>query len=115
MSDVNVTVSLVTLPANAVKAANLAEEHGWTVVSRGIYDPPSVALRFVHADTDVPRVAALWGDGHFTFALARNGFRLGYRDLLAVLADPGLLLDFDPEDPFDYEAKQAEKEAKVDA
>lgn len=108
----------MTLPKNAQKASSLAQENGWAVA---LYPTEqSLLLRFTHCEPaviggDVPRVAALWGDGHFTFALARNGFRLGYRDLLAVLADPGLLLDFDPEDPFDYEAKQAEKEAKDSA
>lgn len=88
------------MPANATRAYDLATDNGWRVSSQFTDDPITVALKFRRETADAPRVAALWNGGRYWFGLSQNGFRLGYRDLMAVLVDPGVLLDFDPEDPF---------------
>lgn len=86
------------VPANVLSTGVLAEDNGWTVTPTHTVVPPrSIALRFRR---EAVRVWAIWQDGHFWRAYVNTAQRLGFGDLKAVLRDPSIITNLDPEDPF---------------
>lgn len=86
-------------PKTAVDAGYLAETEGWTVVPSYVTVPErNVTLRFRR--DGYPPMWAAWRNGGFWRAYAQTAQRMSFRDLLAVLRDPDLLIPEDVEWPF---------------
>lgn len=86
------------LSRSILKAGLCAEDCGWACRATYTTVPPTVVVRFHRAG--FPNVYAVWHDGRFHRSFASTAQRLSYGDLLTVLAEPNLLVDLDPEDPF---------------